>query len=388
MSGTISPDAPQALDCPVFYFDFAPVLARSAALRRNPERLALMCENCVKRLAPGGIMLAEDSGFFLVVQSAAGSAADALTHEINIALLELFFGADALAQSLGSICRKASLQEISDRGIALPAAAASAAPVPARLVRPSQLEMIEADPLARLAQGGVPGYDGLSTGFVPLINLRSDIASLYLCGAVRRHEGKNLFGATALAGTAPQDRASLDEAMLEYSLGFARAMPPTKSAVAIIAPVNFETLAWSRGRQLYQKALRAADAVHNPFLLVKIEGVPSGTPAARLAEVVAMVRPFVRHVFLELPAWNPALLRGGLMGVSGFMTPLPPSDDLAVSGRTMAGLVQLATGQQAVACVTGIEGVNQLALARSAGVRFAARRDASLCAAPPEVLAA
>src|ERR1700722_8122328 len=86
---------------PVYYFDFAPVLARSHALRRNPERVQLMCDHCVKRLAPGDTMLAESSGFFLIVHSAEGNAAEALAYEINVALLELFFGTDALNQNLG-----------------------------------------------------------------------------------------------------------------------------------------------------------------------------------------------------------------------------------------------------------------------------------------------
>jgi hypothetical protein len=239
-------------------------------------------------------------------------------------------------------------------------------------VLPSALEKIEADPLARLARGGVPGYDGLSTGFVPLINLRRDTNALFLCGPVRKCKDKTLFGAAALAQINPKDRASLDEAILEYGLGFARGMVPTKSATAIIASVSYETLAWSRGRQLYQKALRAADAVNNPFLLIKIEGVPPGTPATRLAEIVSMVRPFVSRLFVELSDCDHGLLRGGLLGVAGFMASLPEGVNLAMAGRIMSSLAQLAATQNAVACIANVGGSNQLAMARTAGIRFAA----------------
>jgi hypothetical protein len=351
---------------PAYYFDFAPVLERSQALRRNPERAQLMCENCVRRLAPSDIMLAEDSGFFLIILSAEGHAAEALANEINIALLELFFGTDALNHNLGSICRKATLAEIESKGIVIP-------PPPKAADRTGQ---IEADPLARLAQGGLPGYDGLTTGFAPLINLSRETSALFLSGAVRQKDGKTLFGMEALSGTDPRDRASLDEAMLEYSLSHARGVLPTRSATAIMTPVHYETLAWSRGRQLYQKALRHADAAGNPFLLVKIEGVPSGTPAARLTEVIAMVRPFVRRVFVELAEWDQNLVRGGMLGAAGYMATLAQSASLAMAGRTMSNLVQLAAAQQAVACIANIEGANHLALARSAGVRFAVRSTA------------
>ena len=377
---TIDGRPPSGEARPVFYFDFAPVLARSPALRSHPERAQLMCEHCVRRLAPSDIMLADASGFFLVVRSAEGSAAEALVHEINVALLELFFGTDALNQNLGSICRRATMEEISNKGIKLPASAKSA-PLAARI---SPLEKIEPDPLARLAQNGLPGYDGLSTGFVPLTNLRRETSAIFLCGAVRTVMNRPLFGAAALTLTNPRDRASLDEAMLEYSLSFARGMLPTRSATAIIASVHYETLAWSRGRQLYQKALRTADALGNPFLLVKIEGVPPGTPPARLAEIVAMVRPFVRRVFVEIADWDQGLLRAGLLGASGFMTALPEGVSLAAAGRVLSGLVQLATTQQALACIANVESANHLALARAAGVRFAIRSTRAVLACPME----
>jgi hypothetical protein len=351
---------------PAFYFDFGPVLERSQALRRHPERIQLMCENCVKRLAPADIMLPQESGFFLILLSVEGGAAETLAQEINIALLELFFGTDTLNQNLGSICRRATLQEISAKGITIPA-------IPKK---PSATEKVEADPLARLAQSGLAGYEGLSTGFAPVINLARDNSALYLCGPTRQHKGRTLFGLAALAGINRTDRASLDEGLLEYSLGFASAKPDAKSATAVVAPVHYETLAWSRGRQIYQKALRTADVAANPFLLVKIEGIPTGTPAARLTEIISMVRPFVRRVFVELSEWDPNLMRGGHLGVAGFMSALPDNASLPVAGRAMAHLVQFAAAQQALACITNVSSANHLALARAAGVRFAVRSTA------------
>ena len=191
---------------------------------------------------------------------------------------------------------------------------------------------------------------------------------------MRKCKDKTLFGAAALAQINPKDRASLDEAMLEYGLGFARGMVPTKSATAIIASVSYETLAWSRGRQLYQKALRAADAADNPFLLIKRSRwrAAPALRATRLAEIVSMVRPFVSRMFVELSDWDYSLLRGGLLGVAGFMTSLPEGVNLAMAGRIMSNLAQLANAQNAVACIANVSGSNQLAMARTAGIRFAA----------------
>ncbi|HWC62873.1 MAG TPA: hypothetical protein VG501_04565, partial [Rhizomicrobium sp.] len=244
-SAILSVDGGATLDQgqPAFYFDFGPVLERSRALSSHPERVQLMCENCVKRLAPGDIMLPQATGFFLVVFSVEGMAAETLAQEINIALLELFFGTDTVSQNLSNICRRATLKEINEKGIKIPPAPKKAA---------SKLDRVETDPLARLAKGGLPGYEGLTTGFAPVINLEREKCALYLCGAVRSHKGRTLFGQAALSGINPRDRASLDEAMLEYSLASVRsaAAAAAKPAdpIAIVTPVHYETLAWSRGR--------------------------------------------------------------------------------------------------------------------------------------------
>ena len=351
---------------PVFYFDFTPVLASSKALQRNPERAILMCENCVRRLAPNDVMIHRQDGFFLVVQSASGSAAEALAHEINVALLELFFGTEARDKNLSTICRRATVEEIGSTGVALP--------VPHPVQQACLNDQVEADPLRRLSQSGMPGYEGLSTGFVPLINLKRGMASVLLCGPVRQLKDRQLFGAAAYAGIDARDRASLEEALLEYSLSFARSMAPTEQATAIATSVSFETLASSRGRQLYQKALRAASVSANPFLLVKIDEIPPGTPQARLSEIISMVRPFVRRVFLELPDWDLAgLQRGGLLGVAGLVARMPADGSRAPDNRAVTGLVRLAASQRAVACITDLATADQMAFAKHAGVHFAAR---------------
>jgi hypothetical protein len=364
---SIAAEAELSREQPVFYFDFGPVLALSRGLQRNPERAALMCEHCVRRLAPADVMIPDRDGFFLVMHSATGSAAEALAHEINLALLELFFGTEARDKSLSTICRRATLAEIEVKGITPPPRPPAPSPATGQ---------VEADPLRRLSQSGLAGYEGLSTGFVPLINLKRGLASVFLCGPVRQQKDRQVFGDAAYAGIDARDRASLEEALLEYSLSFARAMTPTEQATAIATSVSFETLAGSRGRQLYQKALRAASVAANPFLVVKIDGIPAGTPQARLAEIVSVVRPFVRRVFLELPDWDLTILqRGGVLGVAGLMARMPAEAVRPPDRSSVTNLVRLAASQRAVACITGLANADQMGFAKQAGVHFAARCD-------------
>jgi hypothetical protein len=302
--------------CPVFHFDFAPVIERSLSLA--PERIHLICEPCIRQLAPYDIVISRDRGFFLVVQSCSGAAADALAHKINTALLERFFGSDTFASGLDTIFRRAHPDEIEAYRISLGKKAI-------RRARP-EIDTIGVDPLAQLSKAGMPGCDGLKTGFLPLLNLKTDKRSIYVCGAIRQDQDRMSFGLDALSGMSSRDRAYLDEVVLDYALRFVRQTASTSIVTAFAATVSFETLAWSRGRQLYQRALRAADVAENPFFLIKIEDVPPGVPAARLAEIVAVVRPFAR----------------------------------------------VAVAQQALACLTHLNDKQELTLARSAGIRFVA----------------
>jgi hypothetical protein len=363
--GNLSVDSRLAIDPqhPVYYFDLAPVLSRSSALQHNPDRIQRMCEQCVRRVAPRELMLFKDSGFFLVIQSSGHVGAEAVAGAVNVALVELFFGTESYS-GLAAMFRLAQHGELGATGIA-PGAPARA---------PSQTENVLADPLARLAESGVPGYEGLQAGFLPMINLRRDAASIYLCGPVRQRGSETVFGSAALADANPQDRASIDHAMLEYSIGFARAVVPTKFAAAIGTSVSYETLAWARGRRIYQEALRAANVAENPFLIVKIENVPAGATVQRLAEVVSVVKPYVKRVFLELPDCETGLTFAGQIGASGLISSLSANATPAEAGRIAARLVRTAMAQQALSCIDGVTGAEALARVRAAGVRFAAGR--------------
>jgi hypothetical protein len=193
-----------------------------------------------------------------------------------------------------------------------------------------------------------------------------------MCGAVGKRGGQTVFGASVFRDCDPKDRPALDAAILEYGLEFARQIVPTKFAAAICAGVSFETLAWSRGRQLYLQALRTAGMAGNPFLIIKIEDVPIGTTSARLAELVAMVRPFVRRVFVQLPDCEIGLMQSGHIGAAGLCITLPSSASPPIIVRLANQLSRAAMVQQALSCVDGMEGSQAIPLLRAAGIRFAA----------------
>jgi hypothetical protein len=362
---TMAIDGRPAIDphCAAYYFDLAPVLERCEGMRRNPERMRLMCRNHIRLLAPAELMIPRDGGFYLVMQTRNGAAADALAKEISTALLELFFGTDCFA-GIASLFRAVSHGEMVEAGVGVTARPAIH---PVADDAGASLSSIPLRPMGHLASE-------LKFGFLPMVNMQKEVPSIFLCGVVVRREGRLAFGPEALKGCDPKARPWVDIAALEYSLAFARQIVPTKFAAAICTSVSFETLAWSRGRQVYQNALRAADVADNPFVIVKIDDVPTGTPVSRLAEIVATVRPFVKRVFVRLPDSDIALTQGGYIGATGLCMALPPKASPPAIVRAATWLNRACAVQNAISCIEGADDEHAMPLLRAAGIRFVAGR--------------
>lgn len=343
-------------DCRGYYFDLAPVLAHCDLLRRHPDRAMVMCQHQVKLIAPGEVMLPRDQGFFLVILNHTGPAADALANEVNLALLALFFGTDAL-DGIAALFHPVTHGQLLEAGV-------SAALPPSAAAKP-----VAADPAMRIWQGA-----DLKSGILPMHNLQREGASIYMCGPVGKRAGRTAFGSAIFKDCDPKDRPALDAAMLEHGLGFARQIVPTKFVAAICCGVGFETLAWSRGRQTYLQALRKADVAANPLVIIRIEDVPPGTTSGRLAEMVGALRPLARRVFVQMPDCGVSLMTSGNIGAAGLCATLPDKASAPEIVRIATKLQRAGLVQQAVTCVDNMADDQAMTLLRSAGIRFAAAR--------------
>jgi hypothetical protein len=102
--------------CLGYHFDLAPILAHCESLRRYPDGALVMCQHQVRLLAPGDLFLARDSGFYLIIQTCIGAAADALANEVNLALLSLFLGTDTLS-GIAALFRPVAYGEMLEAGV-------------------------------------------------------------------------------------------------------------------------------------------------------------------------------------------------------------------------------------------------------------------------------
>jgi hypothetical protein len=359
---------------PIFYFDLGPLLSRRQSRSAvGAERIQLACERHVKRLAPRDLLVFEERGFFVVVLSCSGLAAQSLINEINIELLRHFFGTDSIApDQLGAMFRIATPSEAANAGALT--ALDNYFDVEFSIFSGQSADDVS-EAVETLPSGNQSARSGLPSNiefeFQPGYDLRRDVASTYFCVPARGDSTGGLLESAALADLDPRVRPALDVALLEHSLKFSRHLLKNGIVAGVGASVSFETLAWSRGRQLYQQALRANDALNNPYLILKVCDVPPGTPETRLAEVVAILRPLAKRLFLQLSVSEAPWRLCGQLGITGFVAALRPDATPVSTARIATALMRVAGEQRSLASIDGVQRGDCVGIVRATGIRFA-----------------
>jgi hypothetical protein len=346
-----------------FSFDFSPVMKHCDSLRRHPERVMLMCQNQVRSIAPDELVIPHSKGFSLIVQTRTGLAAEILASDVHLALLQRLFGTKS-PPDIEPIFRA-----VPRRGRRLSASNRMTAPsVPMAPVEDRR----KAKTPARTTPSMSFGDAVFKPGLVPMVNLQHEGPPIYLCGPTSVRDGRSLFGADALRYCHEQYRPSVDIAMLEFSLRLASSRAPGRFAIA--TAVSYETLAWSRSRQLYQDAFQGRNASDNSNIVIMIDDVPNGIPASRMAEIAASLRPVARRIFAQLPDRDCNLAASCSVGLTGLCAALPARMTAPQTAQIAGRLKQAAAVQHAVSCIIGAEGSSTIGQLRCAGIHFAARR--------------
>lgn len=339
-------------DC-VFFFDLEVVLVRAKSRWLNDrERLKSICERQVRLSAPHDLLVFSNNGFYLI--AAAGAEADAHIRagQVNLGLLQLFFGAQSLApDQMVAMFRAATAEEV-------------------RAANPHFKFPVRAKVNGEPA--GVARFsDSVQFAFAPVEDFRSGRTSSLFCTPFRKSAFGTAYGYRALADSLKESPA-FDLSALDHALSLSRRLIQSGLYAAAGAPVGYETLARPRWREAYQRRLREARAIENPLLLLKIDAIPVGITASRLADIIHCLKPFAKRVFVHLPERTMPLSQMGLLGAAGFVFSLNRGlPDNQVTEET-ARLIRFSFSQGAVSSIDGIETRTQWDLVRDAGARFGA----------------
>jgi hypothetical protein len=236
-------------------------------------------------------------------------------------------------------------------------------------VLPSQ----DRDAFAQLATlGRLPGQN-VELRFVPIHDLKRHRVTTFFCTPVFCvQDAPIIYGYRAFQNIGVRELPYIDRAILAHAVKFARRLAAAGTVAAIGTSVHFETLAWSKGREIYQHALRAAGVADYPFLILNIEDVPEGVASGKLAEVVASVRSHVKRVFLRLPNTETSVLHCGHLGISGLTMTLPPHATRVAAMGTAKWLLRECEGQNAHSCMDGVDSETSRELMVLAGIHFSA----------------
>lgn len=236
-------------------------------------------------------------------------------------------------------------------------------------VLPSQ----DRDAFAQLAtQGRLPGQN-VELHFIPIHDLKRHRVTTFFCTPVFCvQDAPIIYGYRAFQNVGVRELPYIDRAILAHAVKFARRLAAAGTVAAIGTSVHYETLAWSKGREMYQHALRAAGVADYPFLILNIEDLPDGVAPGKLAEVVASVRSHVKRIFVRLPNTETSVLHCGQLGVSGLTMTLPPRSTRVAAMGTAKWLLRECEAQNAHSCIDGIDSESSRELMSLAGIHFGA----------------
>ncbi|MGY0790552.1 hypothetical protein ACW7BJ_14370 [Azospirillum argentinense] len=135
--------------------------------------------------------------------------------------------------------------------------------------------------------------------FRPVFDVKHKVVSTYCCrtdaDTARYLNLMDTFDPEREEAVFDLDMETLSLAVSTYNELYAN-----KFRYAQTIPVHFGTLASSRRRREYIQACRMIPRVLMPFLAFELDGLPAGVPYGRLAEIVAMLRPFARAAMVIL----------------------------------------------------------------------------------------
>ena len=207
---------------------------------------------------------------------------------------------------------------------------------------------------------------GLDPVFLPMWDVQrgtSHSLSATLCS--RRGEPTGNL-ARVLRANDPAELAELELSMLFAAAEYADQFQRCGAICAITAAVSHQTMACPQLRTQFVRALRGIPQFSCCPLLVRIDYIPAGIVAGRLAELVAALASTNSRVVLHFDHLSSVLRTGFRLGVAGLGADLQSG----AADERFTSLLCEARDQRAFSYLTGINSSELARRAMTSGVRF------------------
>lgn len=163
-----------------------------------------------------------------------------------------------------------------------------------------------------------------TTRFQPLFGMRRRAFGSYLTIAINRHTGRMAQASDDPLLDRPHELPfALDRFMLGAGMMGLHRMLQNGAQAKVVIAVGYETLNVSRLREVYFARIKDLPEGLRRYLAFALYNIPPGTPASRIAELLAYLRPLASLHVLHIP-FDPRLIDiyAGV-GCYGFSTAIP-----------------------------------------------------------------
>lgn len=153
-------------------------------------------------------------------------------------------------------------------------------------------------------------------------------------------------------------------------LGLHRMLTGGHRGVVMIS-ASFDTLAMSKLRDVYFARLKEVPGGLTKFIGIIVRNIPVGTPASRIAEVMAYIQPFCGTRILRIPPDFKLIDLYASSGGHGFATWLPPDEqDASKTFQTMSTFAKRAALHRQECIITDLATSDDVSTAIAVGCTY------------------
>tara|TARA_E500000318_G_scaffold27598_1_gene27797 strand:+ start:2191 stop:3498 length:1308 start_codon:yes stop_codon:yes gene_type:complete len=141
-------------------------------------------------------------------------------------------------------------------------------------------------------------------GFLPLVNLKSGVISIFHCSAVRLDAFNRIVKGHDVLPHQDDEKSSieLDRMCLARAKIGLMDMTMRKRIALVSIPVSYATMSRAKARQEFVTGLASIPVELQRYLVLTLTGFPEGVPTSALTENVRLLKKYVRGIAARVPS--------------------------------------------------------------------------------------
>tara|TARA_R110001599_G_scaffold259025_1_gene459343 strand:+ start:4137 stop:5444 length:1308 start_codon:yes stop_codon:yes gene_type:complete len=156
----------------------------------------------------------------------------------------------------------------------------------------------KADPFSVFEEDAEQILRDIDFGFLPLVNVKSGVISIFHCSAVRLDAFNRILKGHDVLPQQDDEKSSieLDRMCLARAKIGLMDMTMRKRIALVSIPVSYATMSRAKARQEFVTGLASIPAELQRYLVLTLTGFPEGVPTSALSENVRLLKKYVRAI--------------------------------------------------------------------------------------------